>query len=797
MDLFNLQASITLDTGDYERAVEDATKKSDDIEKSFKGVGAAASETDTKTKNLSNQMKVVSNAYNEAAKRVEDLGDELDKSIKETGESSDESKRLASELDKAEKEANGLAKKMDALGKEMDEAAESTEDTTSGFKSFTGSIGESVVKANLITKGLSLIGNAAKSLASYVWNLDEATEEYRVSQTKLNATFKTAGFNAATASQAFTELYRATGDIDRATEASQLLANLAQSTQDIATWAEIATGVVGTFGDALPIESLIESANETARTGQVVGTLADALNWAGQVGEDDFNVMLAACATTEERVRLITETLSGTYLDAADAFKETSKSVMDARDAHLRLEEAQAKVGEETQRLKNALVNDFSFSLIGATGMLEFYTGKLADVAEEGAKSKESYQQFVSSIEQRISTGNVDEAKAAIRELSEEMERIGDADYQKTLKETLGFFGTTGYLNTIYDLYEKSVEWADNYSEGANDAAGAADGLTDATNKTAEAIDKITFSANGMTFELENSGLTAEEASARLQSYTDAATNMFQKINTESELSYADAVANLEANIQATNDFAANMTELSSVLPKEMADMFASGGPSMYAGIVSMLAEANRGTDEGLTQINQLYEQGGEAAVNAFLTSLGMVPDDAQNPATIVAAQMDQDTAMETAAEGVVTRTAKSFADAVDSAGFDSAGQKAMDKFIQGMESKRSDVLAKAESIANAAASKINNALNNIGSGSGGRASAGGLDYVPYNGYPAILHAGEAVLTASEAKDWRAGRSPKAGGGITINQYISAVPQTPVEFAAATQAYFEQARWEI
>jgi hypothetical protein len=31
--------------------------------------------------------------------------------------------------------------------------------------------------------------------------------------------------------------------------------------------------------------------------------------------------------------------------------------------------------------------------------------------------------------------------------------------------------------------------------------------------------------------------------------------------------------------------------------------------------------------------------------------------------------------------------------------------------------------------------------------------------------------------------------------GITIIQNIQAVPQTPVELAAATEAYFEQARW--
>ena len=152
---------------------------------------------------------------------------------------------------------------------------------------------------------------------------------------------------------------------------------------------------------------------------------------------------------------------------------------------------------------------------------------------------------------------------------------------------------------------------------------------------------------------------------------------------------------------------------------------------------------------------------------------------------------------MEIAAEGVVDRTYTALASAVEAAGFDKAGQSAMDKFISGMESKRSAVESTAQSIANAAKDKINSALSGIASGSYGRYSAGGLDYVPYNGYPAILHAGEAVLTASEAKEWRSGRTAQTGGGVVINQYITAVPQTPAEMAAAAQAYFEQARWAV
>lgn len=78
--------------------------------------------------------------------------------------------------------------------------------------------------------------------------------------------------------------------------------------------------------------------------------------------------------------------------------------------------------------------------------------------------------------------------------------------------------------------------------------------------------------------------------------------------------------------------------------------------------------------------------------------------------------------------------------------------------------------------------------------GGPGNPGANGFSYVPYDGFQAILHEGERVLTAEENKAYNMGETGNTSG-ITIIQNIQSVPQTPVEFAAATEAYFEQARW--
>lgn len=71
---------------------------------------------------------------------------------------------------------------------------------------------------------------------------------------------------------------------------------------------------------------------------------------------------------------------------------------------------------------------------------------------------------------------------------------------------------------------------------------------------------------------------------------------------------------------------------------------------------------------------------------------------------------------------------------------------------------------------------------------------AGGLSYVPFDGYIAELHKGERVLTAREADEYRK-NGVQGGTGFVVNQTIYAAKQTPVELAAATRAAFQRARW--
>lgn len=131
------------------------------------------------------------------------------------------------------------------------------------------------------------------------------------------------------------------------------------------------------------------------------------------------------------------------------------------------------------------------------------------------------------------------------------------------------------------------------------------------------------------------------------------------------------------------------------------------------------------------------------------------------------------------------------------------AATSTISSFISGLDSSKGGIMDTMGSIGAQMTNALQAALGDVHinvtasmtMSGGGRAI--GLDYVPYNGMPAILHRGEAILNAPEAEDWRRGRSRGNSQGITIIQNIQSVPQTPVQLAAATQAMFEQARWSL
>ena len=255
-------------------------------------------------------------------------------------------------INRVKKDIKDIGKDGGSSAKGIDKVTKSLNDV----KKASGHAKQSVEKAmGGIKKSVLSAVKAVATLALATASLSEGMEFGKL-QGKLNAAFQSAGSSAAQATKTFKELYRFLGDSDRAVETAQNLARITTSEKELAEWTKILQGVYATMGDAIPIETLAESVNETAQVAKVTGTLADALNWMG-VSEDAVNNQLATMNTAHEREAYLRSLLNGLYSNAAIIYEHNSKAILDYNQAQANLKIQLADVAAKIMPLITAFTN--------------------------------------------------------------------------------------------------------------------------------------------------------------------------------------------------------------------------------------------------------------------------------------------------------------------------------------------------------------------------------------------------------------------------------------------------------
>lgn len=237
-------------------------------------------------------------------------------------------------------------KSIEQVKKELQGVAQESKSTSEKFSAAMKGIGKAAVIA--VT--------AVTAIMTAVVAFGKSTLDTQKQMAQLNAAFQAIGKTATEAGEVYKNFYRFLGDSDTAIEASNLLIKLTQDEKNLTQWTKILQGVYASFPDSLPIEGLVESANETARVGVVTGNLADALNWAG-ASEDAFNEALAKTTSLEEREALIRNTLNGLYGKASEYYEKNNKALLEYNESQANLQRKLAELGKTITPLLTALNN--------------------------------------------------------------------------------------------------------------------------------------------------------------------------------------------------------------------------------------------------------------------------------------------------------------------------------------------------------------------------------------------------------------------------------------------------------
>lgn len=177
-----------------------------------------------------------------------------------------------------------------------------------------------------------------------------------------------------------------------------------------------------------------------------------------------------------------------------------------------------------------------------------------------------------------------------------------------------------------------------------------------------------------------------------LQSYTEAATNMYDQINTKSDLSVQQMIENLQANQEAVATWAENLNTLAARgIDEGLLQQLRDAGPESAATV----AELVTATDEQLVTLSDAFRNGASTATNALLTELGLpeVTNSGSDMVDDIATGVNTNTSLTTATTQLIQNAQQAASSAVASAGFPSIGTQIINGITQGVQAGTSGLV--------------------------------------------------------------------------------------------------------
>lgn len=282
-----------------QKEIDTTKKKLKDLEEQQKKM-ADAGEIDTDAyKQLSEEIKTTSDHLKdlqEQAKKVsEEFGnpistdqyDSLQREIEDTKQ------KLQKLKDSAETNFDAIADATDPVKREIREIEDTIEDVEKEAADFGD-----ILKADLIVEGAGRIIDSIRDIS-------KETKEYRKMMGSLEVSSEESGYTADETAEAFKRLYSVLGDEQSAVTALANLQALGLEPTRLMEFIDYIIGGWARYGDSIPIDSIAEAANETIKTGQVTGALADILNWGAQEG-NTYGAQLKDITQLEEQYEIIT-----------------------------------------------------------------------------------------------------------------------------------------------------------------------------------------------------------------------------------------------------------------------------------------------------------------------------------------------------------------------------------------------------------------------------------------------------------------------------------------------------------
>lgn len=379
------------------------------------------SDTKSRLAELKEAQKEAFDNHGADSDEYRNLQEEISQTVNELEQLRQQAKDVSEEFGNpiSNSQYNALQREIIATEIELRQLESAAENTESAIEGINGdSLGDVAGAADEAEEQLEQAGRAAsdfgdylkagaliegaKGIVSGLKDIAEESKEYMKIMGSLEVSSEKAGYSAQQTSETYKKLYGVLADEQAAATTVANLQALGLAQDDLSKLTDAAIGAWAAYGDSIPIDGLAEAINETMRTGQVTGALADVLNWGTEEGEnfglmlqenieftelssnelkrltdsekeeyearkaqfeiieayntslteavtaeDKFNIALQNAGTEAERVNLIIQALNNQGLsESGKAWQENNQALVENNRANAELQEQLTQLGE-------------------------------------------------------------------------------------------------------------------------------------------------------------------------------------------------------------------------------------------------------------------------------------------------------------------------------------------------------------------------------------------------------------------------------------------------------------------
>ena len=373
-ELRNLSSEMQLATAEFKgqaNSAEYLTKKDEILRKEI-------DQQEEKVRALTQAVEDSKKVNGDASAATDRYRQQLNKAKTDLINLNDELNTNERYLDEARTSADKCAKSIDEYGKQVKNAAEATDDFN-GAGGGKGGIGDLIGQLGSLKK--MLVGGAVvaglKATSDAIIGIVDETEEYRKIMGTLETSSQAAGYTAEQTAESYEYLYSVLGDTQTAATTVANLQAIGLAQGDLRDMINSVIGAWATYGDSIPIDGLAEAVNETIQAGQVTGTFADVLNWAG-VSEDEFNAKLAAANDSTERAQIVLNQLANQGLpETGKAWRDANEDVVAYNESQMKLDEAMGQLGETLAPVAAGLKDVFAEGVYAAADAVAWLIEKI------------------------------------------------------------------------------------------------------------------------------------------------------------------------------------------------------------------------------------------------------------------------------------------------------------------------------------------------------------------------------------------------------------------------------------